>query len=48
MPVKYFPSLVCVIGYTMSYASGSAMGTQGENEIEIGFQRINNKSVQQS
>lgn len=29
MPVKYFPSLVCLIGYAMSYASGSAMGTQG-------------------
>lgn len=29
MPVEYFPALVCVIGYAMSYSSGSSLGTQG-------------------
>ena len=30
MPVQYFPAVVAIIGYGMSYASGSCMGTQGE------------------
>jgi len=29
MPVQYFPAVVAIIGYGMSYASGSCMGTQG-------------------
>ena len=37
MPVQYFPSLVCLIGYAMSYASGSAMGTQGSVPYGINY-----------
>ena len=29
MPAKYLPAIVCVIGYVMSYSSGSSLGTQG-------------------
>ena len=35
MPVEYFPAVVAIIGYGMSYASGSCMGTQGKSSTPV-------------